>query len=707
MPQQNVFFSNPYTLTYSALGFITALTQTLLLRQLMAEVAGSELVLPLGLTVWLTTAALGAVLSPLIRLPRTIRFFSVLLLLTICISVLLLYLAAPLIAWFSPVSGELLPLRTLLPAITLLLAPVSFLSGFMFPLAVSEKTIPLTAAYAAECLGMALGSLFFYAGMALSGSSAAVSGLGAALTASTALSVLLPRRKWITLSLIILFVAAANQPLYTLLHSRRYLPDTLEGSYELASGRLDVTSGKGQTTYYHDSIPFAVTEDNRFSDELARFALAMHPKPLHIAAFGSTANGIANSLALYQELRELLLIEEDRLLFTAAQNEIPAKAEIVAADPIRYLTAENKTFDLLLFNLAEPSTIAANRLYTLEFMQHAEQRLALGGSIVFIVPGNAEVVRPERAALIASLYATAGATLGRCVIIGATATLLACGNNVSDSADTVIARLSEKGLVSGWVNETLIREHLNPLMQLRYRAVLEETTAAINRIDDPAAYRSALFLRFAKEGRTLHRAAAILTSQPIITGIIILGLMFVLTALFAALMRVTYRAASGLFTAAGVGFGVQILLLFRYQAACGRVYALLALFLCAAALGLWGGFILATRFSCLGRYGMAFLAAAALAAGFIPAHPSAEILFFAVALCTAFAQGAALKHYARCMTTHTQTFYALDAAGSALFGLLIGLFGFALFSAAYLALFCTATTILALGLGVLFDRRWS
>jgi len=161
-------------LAYGALGAFAMVMQTILLREFFVVAAGNEISFGIAMAGWLLGVGAGSLAGAWFTRNRgsTSAAFSWTALAMCLFAPLLLAAARSLYRLGAMPQGALLPLSRTLYLVPLLMLPLSFLSGFAFPLA--DKLHPLAAArsprvmagaYAWESLGAMAGGLVYTFGL--------------------------------------------------------------------------------------------------------------------------------------------------------------------------------------------------------------------------------------------------------------------------------------------------------------------------------------------------------------------------------------------------------------------------------------------------------------------------------------------------------------------------------------------------------------
>ncbi len=430
-----------------AWGAQAIVTQSLLLREALVLMFGSELAWGIVLFAWLLGVAVGAYIGEGIartgagtRAPGT------------CLAIVLLALSAAACvelwafrgarAWLGVEAGELLSLPTTALAAMLLVSPTSMLVGMAFPLACNTGGIsaapgaprtPLLSfarVYALECVGSLIGGAAFSFWAVESLRPIQIALLCGAITAASC-AVLLrraPGRAWYasppSWALIGLAVGAAGVALLAgdrldhRLVQRRW--QTLAPGYRLVAEaesryqNLAIGHRAGQYTLYCDGQVAADFPDPFTFAPRAHFWMCQHPLPRRVLILGGGVEGLLAEVLLHPvervdyveldprfiELVRPYVSDRDR------QALVDARVTVHHDDARHFIKTQRAQFDLVIARLPEPMSAQRARFYTDEFF--AELRNAMTARAVFCTNATASegALSPAARDYLAGLRAT-------------------------------------------------------------------------------------------------------------------------------------------------------------------------------------------------------------------------------------------------------------------------------------------------------------
>ena len=519
-----------------AWGAQAIVAQSLLLREALVLMFGSELAWGIVLFAWLLGVAVGAGTGGAVarRLARPDRAL-VLVLLTLgaatCLDVWAFREARD---WLRVGPGELLPLPKMTLAALLLVCPAGALVGAAFPLAASvgqdtaegrkqpRPYLSFGAIYALESAGSLIGgaAFSFWAVEHLNPLQTALICAGITLAASAGLLSLsgapgprglLHRRASgagvMALAAGALVVALlAGDSLHRKLIEGRWrslapgyeLVAEAEARYQnLALGRLSE-----QYTLYCDGQVTLNFPDPYTLTPLAHFWLCQHPGPRQVLLIGSGAEGLLAEI-LKHPIEHVDYVQTDPRQLGLIEPYLPDADRRALADPRlavhyvdarHYVKTQRSRFDLVIARLPEPTSAQRSRFYTDEF--YAELRRAMTSRAVFCLTAFAA---PAELPLVTRSYlASIRATLARhfpqiTVSWGDPAHLLAAtepGLTTTDPAE-LARRYIERGVHSERFDPLVFEatDWLDPHKLNRRRAELDEIgNARINTDSWPALY---------------------------------------------------------------------------------------------------------------------------------------------------------------------------------------------------------------------------
>lgn len=664
-----------------ALGFSAAVAQSVLLREAMAALGGSELAWGAVLAVWLAAMGVGALAGAGKTAPRGGAAVPTILALLAGAGVLLLR-ATPALLGAAP--GEAAAtwsgLWAWLPAVV----PAALAGGWGFA-SLAQAGVDPGQAYALEGAGALVGGVAFTFVLAPWGSAAAIVLTAAAVAAAW----LWPARQRVLALAVCVLAVGVVRPAGDLLARATWRWSRHVGSLavwrETARQRLELSTGE-PASLYGDGHLLATIPDPYRTASRAHLAMLLHPHPQRVLAIGALADGSFATM-LRHPIERLDVVEEDPGVAALVLRR-PALARAAAdvrvhlhfGDPLRVLRLDGR-WDLIVLFDPDPATLRLDRTRTLEFFRSCAAHLAPGGVVVVRVGVNDGYLGGAGGQLLSVLAATIKLAFGDVTAVPGEEILLvagASGASVSLDPATLATRWAERGISDPEFDPAVLPTLVDPSRERDLARFLTASSAPVNRAAHPRAVLLAAALVEARGSPPLLRAATWLAAQPP-------AFLLALAALAAAVvpLRALTRRGSGIEVAALAGFlsmGWFLLLISAWQATEGAVYSEIGALSAAFMAGLVGGTVTARRRT--GRRDLAILLvggaalSALIAAGVALRFPRASVvpLLLAAGAITGMAFPPAARLAARRQPARAAgRGFGADEAGAALGALCIGL----------------------------------
>lgn len=416
------------------MGFFAIAAQILLIRELLISFSGNELSIGIFLANWLLLEAAGSFSAAHLakRIKSAVAGFSAFQLLLAGIFPLTVYFARTIKSWSALLPSEMASLPLILISSFLLLAPVALINGAQFTMGCrlgeggsKGQAQTIGKVYIIESLGsIAAGFLvtFFFL-QHLDNFQAAF--LLSVLNNFSALFLLAGRKKHdkppfshtilrglhVVGALIFLYLitpratAAIEQrsagrqwPAYRLLTSRNSV-----------YGNTTLLERDGQFDLLSNGVPFLTLPLPDLADieDKVHLPLLFHPDPRLVFLVGGGPGGMLTEL-LKHPVERIDYAEMDPTLISTLQKNLPdtmtgglgdRRVHIHYQDGRHYLQNCKRSYDIILLNLPQPSTLEINRFFTEEFYRMCHSHLRKNGILVFTLPGSAAYLNESLARL--------------------------------------------------------------------------------------------------------------------------------------------------------------------------------------------------------------------------------------------------------------------------------------------------------------------
>jgi spermidine synthase len=623
------------------LGVSTVIAQSVLLREAMAAMGGSEMAWGAVMALWLVGVGAGARIGVRIGTPAVAAWLPAAAV-TLAAAGVLLFRAAPALLDTDP--GETLTTSHAIWLWAMAVIPCAATAGLAFPILAGElgERGP-GRAYALEAAGALAGGLAF---------SFILATLGAAptlLLALGALSAPLLGRRHIALAIVGLVVAAlASVPAERELAAAGWRwsgrPGELASRADTRGQRLEASAGPPISLYVNGRLA-ASYPDPYTTSPRAHLTLLLHPGPTRVFAAGASADGTIETIAGYP-LEELFVVEDDPQLLPLLERWYGREfreslrqpsVRFPKGDPLRALSGVDN-LDLILLDDGDPTTLRANRTRTIEFFRRCRSALEPAGVIVVETGVSDTYLGGEAGRLIATLHATLADVFPQVTAIPGERVLLVAGRRDAEltiDAAALEHRWLSRSELPNAMPPGMIRLLVDPARQAALQQWLRSADAPVNSIARPGAVAHAAALHEARSRASLAR----LVADP--DGVGRRALTRIGAAAAAALLLTAFvrrrrvRAVAVAMVVGSTSMGWWLLLLAAWQATRGSVFAeigaLTGLFMAGVAVGGWIGLHLEpVRASLAGIVGCGVVVSVLLASGASLYAPAIVIPFMLV-----------------------------------------------------------------------------
>lgn len=562
------------------LGSTTIIAQIILLREFLAVFNSNELVIGIVLANWMVLTGFGAFLG---KFPLRINKASAVVVPGLLILSVLPFITAFLINFLKNIVfpiGAMIGVFQIIFGTLLLLIPFCLVSGYLFTFIANcyseigkqNETGPV---YGFESVGSIIGGL-------LSGVlfifvfSSIESLLVLAILNGLILSLInrsnrVRKMVWLPLLAVIpAFVLFFFQP-EKKIRSWVYPNQEIEVSKDSPYGNIVITRRENMWSVYNNNVLLFDSENFMLNEEAVHFAMLQHPHPATILLVSGGLSGQITELKKYKPL-SIDYVEDNRWLL-ALMKDTPGKMtdqsiRIYTTDPLRFVRNTTKTYDVVILNLPDPSTMQTNRFFTLGFFTLLKHKLSPGAVLSFGISAPANYLNDESVDLNSTIFATLKRVFQNVIVIpGEKNYFLA-----SDATLTynIAKTLREKGIENRYVNQYYIDDNL---LKSRGETILSALNPAseINQNLKPVLYQQhlAYWLSYFK-GK--YRIMASLAGA---------------FAFFVFLMG--NASSKAMFITGFSASGMEILLLFGLQVFFGNIYLLTSFVFTAFMLGLAAG----------------------------------------------------------------------------------------------------------------------
>ena len=559
------------------LGTTSIMAQVILLREFLSVFSGNELMIGLVMANWMILTALGAWLG---RFPLRFRSsFSVVATGFLLLSVLP-FTTAFLINFLKNIVfpvGALIGVFQIFFSSLILLTPFCLIGGFLFTFIAKSfsevrRQNETGAIYGFESVGSVAGGL--------------LSGLLFVSVLSSFESLLV---LCILNSVILFFISLQNKKKYIVwmplavagaafillfFHPERrirsflYPNQQIEVSKDSPHGNIVITRHEKMRSVYLNNNLLFDSENFMLNEEAVHFAMLQHANPTKVLLVSGGLSGQIAELKKYKTER-IDYVEDNRWLLPLMKDSLAKitdeRISVQATDPLRFIRRSQQKYDVAILNLLNPSTMQANRFFTLEFYQLLKQKLSADGVLSFGISSPPNYLNQEAVDLNSTLFVTLKKVFQHVLILpGEQNHFLASDAPLTSD---IAERVRAKGIETRYVNSYYIDD---ALLKSRSETILSalDTRVQPNQNLKPVSYfqQLAYWLSQFKSSYWLVGLGA--------------------AALFLFFFLSGNTASRTMFVTGFSASGLEILLLFGLQVFFGNIYLLTSFVFAGFMLGL-------------------------------------------------------------------------------------------------------------------------
>ena len=619
-------------------GFSGLVAQILLLRELLIVFSGNELSIGIILANWLILGAFGSYVlgRRAERSEYTLEAFAVLTVLFSLSLLIAVYLTRILKVAMGISIGESIGFLPMLFSSLVVLSAVSILQGALFTyscrihsLFTSPGASSVGRVYVIETVGTIIGGVACtYLLIPYFSSFQAVTGL-ALLNFVVCIFLLAPSWKkglfqktvLAVLSALILFsgfslFAGQADNLHHHSIEAQWKKQNVVHYQNSQYGNICVIENEGQYSFFLDGIPNLITPipDIPSLEEFVHLPLLAHPAPANLLILGGGAGGMINEALKHPSIEAIEYAELDPLLLdlirkfstSLTDSELNDRTvEIQHVDGRLLLKRTKKKYDVIFVGIQEPSSLQANRFFTIEFFSLAKERLNKGGILVLGLPGSLTYVNEELRNLNSCIFNTLGSVFSHIRVIPGD------GRNLFLSSDSqeitqidrvqVIERLSQRSIRGDVIVPWHIEKKLHPGWQDWFSRFLEGSSQKINSDLRPLG----LFYSIAHWNAVFAPSLRGIFGQFEKINLETVVLLFVILLLLYLFLRPRNRQflrggiSFSIITTGFAGMMFDLMIIFAFQSIYGYVFSWIGILVASFMAGAAGGALLIT--TCLGR----------------------------------------------------------------------------------------------------------
>ena len=602
-------------------GLFTIAAQALLFRDFLTTFEGSDISVGIFFGSWFLWVGLGALLvyraeTFAKKLLANIEFLF-LCYLPAFITELVLIIQARQIAGIE--SYALLPIKTIVLLSIVVNAPVSIITGMLFPIACrwvqKEGDLAVSRVYIIEAAGSFLGGLGTTLLLASGISSARIFFILACIVSFSFFFVRFAKSKNLAWALVpaCIFVCLVadvdnilSRQLQIIKWEKLFHNDALKGSFQTAQAEYLYGVYQGQWVAVREGSTCEVLPDKTNAGRIAAIGLCQNPDAKRVLVIGSGL-GLCYQFLNLKQIEKVTWAHSDSEYVQKVGAFLPSKFKIddqrlnLLNGDVRSLLAEEKQYyDLVVLNLPDATSSVLNRYYTLEFYRQIKDALRQGGVLAVRITGGENIMGTELINLGASTKLTLQKVFSQLVLTPGDDTWFIASDSEKLSGDPGSLRdrfAAIKGSADVFPPEALLSVYLPD----RAAVAMENYSGAdlperllINRDSRPLTNLYSLLLAAKQSGApgTKFVKYLVLVGMPV----------FVVPILVFIVLRLIYISKTGqqgnassfdssflVFSTGWVGIGVEIVLMYLYQTYFGSLYLYIGVISSLFMAGLSGG----------------------------------------------------------------------------------------------------------------------
>ena len=589
-------------------GLFSIAAQTLLFREFITTFEGNDISVGIFFGSWFLWVGLGAILVYRAKglaeiLLRNIELLFLSYLPAFVLELILIIQARELAGIESYV---LLPIRTILLLSIIVNAPVSIITGMLFPIACrwvrQDKQLAVSRVYILEAAGSFCGGLgatiFLGAGFSL----VRVFLILAFIVSVSVFWVQVAKAKrwiWAVVPVCILacLIVGADrnvmQQVRIIKWAKLFPEDVPDGSFQTAQAEYLYGRYQGQWVAVREGSTCETLPDHESAGRVAAIGLCQNPDAERVLVVGSGL-GLCYEFLRLPQIERVTWAHPDGEYVQEVEDFIPMEFKISderfdrLAGDIRSLLAEKKRFyDVVILNLPEATSSVLNRYYTLEFYRQVKEALRPDGLLAVRVAGGENIMGTELINLGASTKLTLEKVFSQLVLTPGEDTWFIASDSQDLTGDPATLR-DRFAAIEGAADVFSPQALLSVYLPDRAEAALENYARAdlpenllINRDSRPLTHLYSLLLAAKQSGTPITRFVKYLALAGPLAFLIPLLIFIILRAVYvfknskfpAGTAGVSSFDSSFLvFSAGWVGIGVVIVLMYLYQTRFGSLY---------------------------------------------------------------------------------------------------------------------------------------
>jgi spermidine synthase len=591
-------------------GFISLLSQVVILRELNVAFFGIELIYVVALGVWLIGTTIGVSISKF----RTEIFKNDIQTAFIIFSFALLieiFFIRGVRILFGATTGAYLSFLYQLIGIAAAVLPVSILSGILFNwcarMFISQENT-LAKAYAIESIGAVTGGLTSTI-FILIGIQNFVIGLVCFMAANLIpIFYLSQKRHWYKIfASILLVISAGLFGISGLLDnwSTSWNHKSLITSCDTPYNRVTLTKNENQICVFTDDA-LAYETESIAAEEFVQLSTLSTDRCDQALILGGGFTGILDEL-LKLPFKNVDYVERDQEMLKQVKAFLSAESrrsfadprvKIIIDDPRQYVK-EKREYDAILVSMPEPMSIQSNRFYTLEFFKQCYNCLTQSGFVSFKILSSENLWTPQLSERNGSIYKALKAVFKNVVVLpGVSNIFIATKGTAEIIKEDFVDSFQKRGIVTKLVSVQYINYLFKNDRFHQIRSLMENSTTNVNTDLEPSCYGMTISIWLSKFFPSLSQLnISSFNIKNTLRSTWFYCVLFLIVTLFAVCKRrIRIRNILIVAVTGFAGMILEIILLVLYQIHNGVLFRDIGLLITLFMIGLSAGSIIINKY---------------------------------------------------------------------------------------------------------------
>ncbi|MFA6568854.1 MAG: hypothetical protein WCS96_11630 [Victivallales bacterium] len=496
---------------------------------------------------------------------------------------------------------ELFPIGKMIIWSLVVNAPLSFVTGFVFPMACrwfrEAGKLPVANVYVFESLGSFAGGLAVTVMLVTGFNTFLVFLVMSLILAASFYFLRSGNYEGLVLPLILVFCIAFRVDVKLIEYVRtlkwtKLLPaESYNGAFQTAQAEYLYGSCNGQWTVCREGSACETMPDPETAWKIIAVHLAQNPAAEKVLVIGSGMN-LCREILRIPQITDVTWAHYDNGYVSEINKYMPGNLKVddnrfhpLEKGDIRGFLAERKNYyDIVIVNVPDLASSILNRYFTLEFNGLVKSSIAADGLLGIRLSGGENIIGPELAFIGASVMATLGKAFSRIEIVpGDTTWFLASDSSgLAGDPGILVKRLASVGGASAFFPpEGLLSIYIPDRAEMalgRYESVKVPEATLLNTDANPPAYLFGLLFSARQSGVGLTSLVEKLLGKGVFFPAIPLAL-FLLLLTAHAFRSFGDRRKQGrilslwvIFAAGFVSMGTVIVLMYLFQTCLGSLY---------------------------------------------------------------------------------------------------------------------------------------